>query len=100
LQMGSRSWLKIKKRLRRLLELNEDYVIYQNMAEPDLWTGQDFLQLLRKARIQVRGKLIRGEIPATAWTIGTVTTPLTKVIHDMLKSSNNYYADMMIRNLA
>src|SRR5262249_35809087 len=29
LPAGSRSWLKTKKRLRRLLELNEDYVIYQ-----------------------------------------------------------------------
>lgn len=100
IQAGSRSWLKMKKRLRRLLELNEDYVIYQNMAEPDLWTGQDFLQLLRKARIQVTGQVIRGKVPTAASTIGTVTTPLTKVIHDMLKSSNNYYADMMIRNLA
>ena len=97
---GSRSWLTMKKRLRRLLELNEDYVIYQNMVEPDLWTGQDFVQLLRKAKIQVTGRVGRGAIPSKARVIGTVTTPLTKVIHDMLKSSNNYYADMTIRNLA
>lgn len=100
LQPGSRSWLRMKKRLRRLLQLNEDFVIYQNMAEPDLWTGQDFVQLLRHARIHVRGSVQRGEIPPEARVIGTVSTPLTGVIRDMLKSSNNYYADMMIRNLA
>jgi D-alanyl-D-alanine carboxypeptidase/D-alanyl-D-alanine-endopeptidase (penicillin-binding protein 4) len=100
LQPGSRSWLKMKKRLRRLLELNEDYVIYQNMAEPDLWTGQDFMQMLRHARIYVKGTVLRGQIPAEARVIGTVHTHLTEVIRNMLKSSNNYYADMMIRNLA
>jgi D-alanyl-D-alanine carboxypeptidase/D-alanyl-D-alanine-endopeptidase (penicillin-binding protein 4) len=100
LQPGSRSWLRMKKKLRRLLELNEDYVIYQNMVEPDLWTGQDFLQLLSHARIYVKGTVLRGEIPAEARVIGTVNTPLTGVIRNMLKSSNNYYADMMIRNLA
>jgi D-alanyl-D-alanine carboxypeptidase/D-alanyl-D-alanine-endopeptidase (penicillin-binding protein 4) len=96
----SRSWLRAKKRLRRLLDLNDDYVIYQNMVEPDLWTGLDFLQLLKRSRISVTGKVIRGKIPDDARVIGSVTTPLTTVIHDMLKSSNNYYADMMIRNLA
>lgn len=100
LQPGSRSWLKTKKRLRRLLELNEDYVIYQNMAEPDLWTGQDLALLLRKAGIHLTGKVVRGDVPDKARIIETVTTPLAKVIHDMLKSSNNYYADMLIRNLA
>jgi len=96
----SRSWLKAKKRLRRLLDLNDDYVIYQNMVEPDLWTGLDFLQLLKKAGISVSGKVKRGSIPDEAQVMGRVLTPLTKVIHDMLKSSNNFYADMMIRNLA
>jgi D-alanyl-D-alanine carboxypeptidase/D-alanyl-D-alanine-endopeptidase (penicillin-binding protein 4) len=96
----TKSWLRAKQRLRRLLDLNDDYVIYQNMVEPDLWTGLDFRQLLKKARISVTGKVIRGRVPDDARVIGSVTTPLTKVIHDMLKSSNNYYADMMIRNLA
>jgi len=100
IQAGSKAWIKMKKRLRRLLELNEDYVIYQNMAEPDLWTGQDFVLLLNKAGIRITGKLMRGKIPAAASTVATVSTQLTKVIHDMLKSSNNFYADMMIRNLA
>jgi len=100
LQAGSRSWLKTKKRLRRLLELNEDYVIYQNMVEPDLWTAQDLVLLLRKSKIQITGKIVRGDVPDNTRIIETVTTPLVKVIHDMLKSSNNYYADMLIRNLA
>jgi len=96
----SRSWLRAKKRLRRLLDLNDDYVIYQNMVEPDLWTGLDFLQLLKRAGISVVGKVRRGSIPDNAIVLGSVRTPLTRVIYDMLKSSNNYYADMMIRNLA
>ncbi|PWT89414.1 MAG: D-alanyl-D-alanine carboxypeptidase/D-alanyl-D-alanine-endopeptidase [Acidobacteria bacterium] len=97
---GSRNWLRAKRRLRRLLELNENYVIYQNMTEPDLWTGQDFALMLHHAKIHVSGKVVRGAIPEGAWSVGSVSTPLTKVIHDMLKSSNNFYADMLIRDLA
>jgi serine-type D-Ala-D-Ala carboxypeptidase/endopeptidase (penicillin-binding protein 4) len=96
----SRSWLRTKSRLRRLLDLNDDYVIYQNMMEPDLWTGLDFLQMLKKSGVTLRGRVIRGHVPATATVLSTFSTPLTDVIHDMLKSSNNFYADMLIRNLA
>lgn len=100
LQPGTRAWLRTKGRLRRLIALNEDYVVYQNMVQPDLWTGQDFVLMLRRARIRVTGKLMRGKAPEEASVMETVSTPLIKVIHDMLKSSNNFYADMMIRNLA
>lgn len=99
-QPGSRSWKSAKKRLRRLIALNEDYVVYQNMVQPDLWTGQDFLLLLRKSKIRVTGRVVRGNVPEGASEIGVLNTPLTLVIHDMLKSSNNFYADMLIRNFA
>jgi serine-type D-Ala-D-Ala carboxypeptidase/endopeptidase (penicillin-binding protein 4) len=96
----SRQWLKAERRLRRLLYLNDGYVTYQNMTQPDLWTGQRFLNLLKRAGIRVKGKVVRGEVPSEAFVLSTVSNPITKVIHDMLKSSNNFYADMMIRNLA
>jgi serine-type D-Ala-D-Ala carboxypeptidase/endopeptidase (penicillin-binding protein 4) len=96
----SRQWRNAESRLRRLLDLNDTYVIYQNMAQPDLWTGHHFRSLLQKSGIRVNGKVIRGTTPPEAETLATVSNPLTKVIHDMLKSSNNFYADMMIRNLA
>jgi serine-type D-Ala-D-Ala carboxypeptidase/endopeptidase (penicillin-binding protein 4) len=96
----SRQWLKAERRLRRLLDLNDNYVTYQNMAQPDLWTGQHFLHLLKRSGIRVKGKVIRGNVPSQAQVLATVSNPITKVIHDMMKSSNNFYADMMIRNLA
>jgi serine-type D-Ala-D-Ala carboxypeptidase/endopeptidase (penicillin-binding protein 4) len=96
----SRNWLKAERRVRRLLDLNDKFVIYQNMNQPDLWTGQHLAQLLRKHGIRVTGKVRRGRVPDSATVLHTVSNPLTKVIHEMLKSSNNYYADMMIRNLA
>ena len=96
----SRQWRKAESRLRRLLDLNDRYVIYQNMAQPDLWTGHHFLSLLKKAGIKVKGNVIRGTVPESAVLLATVSNPLTKVIHEMLKSSNNFYADIMIRNLA
>ncbi|HEY7159874.1 MAG TPA: D-alanyl-D-alanine carboxypeptidase [Acidobacteriota bacterium] len=99
-QPGSRAWNSAKKRLRRLIALNEDYVVYQNMVQPDLWTGQDFWLLLRKSKIRVTGHVIRGNVPEGVSEIAVVNTPLTLVIHNMLKSSNNFYADMLIRNFA
>jgi serine-type D-Ala-D-Ala carboxypeptidase/endopeptidase (penicillin-binding protein 4) len=96
----SRQWRKAESRLRRLLDLNDSYVIYQNMAQPDLWTGHHFRSLLQRSGIRVDGKVIRGSAPVDAEVFGTVSNPLTEVIRDMLKSSNNFYADIMIRNLA
>ena len=96
----SRQWRKSEARLRRLMNSNNRYVIYQNMAQPDLWTGHHFRSLLQRSGIRVTGKVIRGQIPEDAEVYAAVSNPLTKVIHDMLKSSNNFYADMMIRNLA
>lgn len=96
----SRQWRKAEARLRRLLDLNNRYVIYQNMAQPDLWTGHHFVSLLKKSGIKVKGKVIRGTVPENAEVLATVSNPLTRVVHEMLKSSNNFYADMMIRNLA
>ncbi len=96
----SRQWRKAEARLRRFLALNNHYVTYQNMAQPDLWTGHDFVQLLKRSGIRVNGKVKRGIIPDDAQVLATVSNPLTKVIREMLKSSNNFYADMMIRNLA
>ena len=96
----SRQWRKAEARLRRLLDLNDHYVVYQNMAQPDLWTGHHFNSLLKAGGIRVKGKVVRGKVPENAVVLATVSNPLAKVIHEMLKSSNNFYADMMIRNLA
>ena len=96
----SRQWRRAESRLRRLINSNNRYVVYQNMTQPDLWTGHHFRSLIQKSGIRVRGKVIRGNTPQEAEVLATVSNPLTKVIHDMLKASNNFYADMMIRNLA
>ena len=97
---GSRKWRNAERRLRRLLDLNDEFVVYQNMPQPDLWTGEYFSYLLKTNGIRVAGKLKRGIIPEQAEVLGAVSNPLPNVIREMLKSSNNFYADMLIRTLA
>jgi D-alanyl-D-alanine carboxypeptidase/D-alanyl-D-alanine-endopeptidase (penicillin-binding protein 4) len=97
---SSKSWQKMRRNSRRFTEFSGRFVVYQNMAEPNLWTGYEFHRMLRQHGIQLSGKLIRGEVPAKAQLLSEIVSPLTQVVSRMMKSSDNFYADMLVRNLS
>jgi D-alanyl-D-alanine carboxypeptidase/D-alanyl-D-alanine-endopeptidase (penicillin-binding protein 4) len=94
-------WQRMDRSIRAVIESPEkDLVVYRNMIEPNLWTGYKILQNFKQSGINVRGSVQRGSVPASALALAEVTSPLSKVVTEMIKSSDNYYAEMITKNLA
>lgn len=80
---------------------SEEIVIYKNISRPDLWSGAHLLEFLKQRGIIVKGKVITGQTPKDAKSLAfTESKPLSEVITDMAKWSNNYVAEMLVKNLA
>jgi D-alanyl-D-alanine carboxypeptidase/D-alanyl-D-alanine-endopeptidase (penicillin-binding protein 4) len=79
---------------------NRDFAVYLNMNQPDLWTGQKFLSLLKNAGIELSGRVERGRTPSSIELMAEVSSPLSGIVSQMMKASSNYYAEMLARNFA
>ena len=76
-------------------------VIYKSISQPDLWAGYNLVEFLRQRGIAVKGKVKTGVTPAHATSMGfTESHTLATVVADMAKWSNNYVAEMLVKNLA
>lgn len=96
----SPDWQKAERLHRKAINLEGRFVVYQNMIEPSLWTGYQFLQMIRKAGIHLNGKVMRGKTSRSSKVLAEISNPLTKVVSHMMKTSNNFYADMLVRNIS
>jgi serine-type D-Ala-D-Ala carboxypeptidase/endopeptidase (penicillin-binding protein 4) len=85
---------------RKLTNLEGRFVVYQNMIEPDLRTGQQLIQLMQKNGIRLKGSLKRGSVSRSARVLTEIASPSTKIVSHMLKTSNNFYADLLVRDIA
>ena len=91
---------KLQRVQRKLMNLEGRFVVYQNNIEPDLYTGELFLQMLRKSKIELKGEVRRGKVSKSSRVLSEIVTSSDTLVHKMMKSSNNYYADLLVRNLA
>jgi serine-type D-Ala-D-Ala carboxypeptidase/endopeptidase (penicillin-binding protein 4) len=71
-----------------------------SMNEPTLFVCSIFKQLLEQSGVKVRGGIMRGIKPQQATLIAThVSPPLSEVIHILLKPSDNFMAECMLKTL-
>lgn len=83
-----------------LLGENEK-VIYKNVAEPDLWAGKNLAYFLKQRGIRVEGSIETGQLPEKADLLATYESKsLSYILADMNKFSNNFVAEMLVKNLA
>ncbi|MES2856506.1 MAG: D-alanyl-D-alanine carboxypeptidase/D-alanyl-D-alanine-endopeptidase [Bdellovibrionota bacterium] len=76
-------------------------VIYKSISKPDIWSGFNLIEFLRQRGIEVRGTVRSGTLPADAVILATAESePLSRIVADMSKWSNNYVAEMLVKNLA
>lgn len=74
---------------------------YKSIREPALVAGHAAVAFLKQRGIEVRGTVRAGKAPETAKVVATVESkPIQAVVADMLKWSNNYVAEMLVKNLA
>lgn len=80
---------------------HEEVVIYKNITQPDLWSGHHLVEFLKQRGITVKGTVKPGISPATATVLATAESKaLSLIVADMMKFSNNYVAEMLVKNLA
>ncbi|AZZ35828.1 D-alanyl-D-alanine carboxypeptidase/D-alanyl-D-alanine-endopeptidase [Bdellovibrio sp. qaytius] len=74
---------------------------FKNVAEPELWAGDNLKAFLLQRNIEVKGKIKHGKTPSDANKLVTFESKsLSLILADMNKFSNNYVAEMFTKNLA
>lgn len=79
----------------------EEKAIFKSIAEPDMWSGYQLKSFLQQRQIDVTGKILKASVPSQAKLVATSESKsLPEVLADMNKFSNNYVAEMLIKNIA
>lgn len=76
-------------------------VFYKSITEPDQFAGSNLVEFLKQRGISVKGAVRAGVTPVQATVLAVAESkPLRAVVADMAKWSNNYVAEMLVKNLA
>jgi D-alanyl-D-alanine carboxypeptidase/D-alanyl-D-alanine-endopeptidase (penicillin-binding protein 4) len=76
-------------------------VVYKSISNPTLWTASHLKEFLKEREIIVKGVVKEGECEADSKVLASVSSKnLNEITSDMLKFSNNYVAEMLVKNLA
>lgn len=76
-------------------------VVYKSISQPDSWAGYNLVEFLRQRGIAVKGKVKSGATPSSALLLASRDShALSSIVSDMAKWSNNYVAEMLVKNLA
>jgi D-alanyl-D-alanine carboxypeptidase/D-alanyl-D-alanine-endopeptidase (penicillin-binding protein 4) len=79
----------------------EEVMAYKNITQPDLWSGENLKQELKRQGISVSGRVRRGTAAFGARTLATVQgDTVQEIIVEMNKFSNNFVAEMLAKNLS
>lgn len=77
-----------------------EYSDYRSVENPTLYTLFSVREILRSLDVKISGAIKRGEVPSSAKEIFTFhLRPLSKIIYDMNKHSNNFMAEMVLKSL-
>lgn len=75
--------------------------IYKSIRDPVIWTAQSVKVFFESRGIKIKGSVRPGVAPNKALVLATAESKaLPLIVSDMMKWSNNYVADMLIKNLA
>ncbi len=76
-------------------------IIYKNISDPPLWSGYAFIEFLAQRGIKVGGDVKVGSCPSDFEMVAkSESWPLSSVVADMMKFSNNYVAEMLTKHLS
>jgi len=79
---------------------HKEVLIYRNILYPELWTGWNAIEFLKQRDIKVKGTVRRGRVPKSAKVLAHwESRPLTDYITLMMKYSNNFMVEMLVKNM-
>ena len=77
-----------------------EVVFYKNITQPSLWAGYNLKEFLDQRGILVHGKVLKGKEPKQSIPLSTVKgKTITQIVTDMNKFSNNFIAEMLLKNI-
>ncbi len=78
-----------------------EFEAYRPIGEPALWTGANVREFLRQRGVQVQGTITRGKVPASARVLAdSPSQSIQQIVQAMMKYSNNFMAEMLVRDLS
>lgn len=78
----------------------KEVVVFKNITQPDLWAGYNLKSFLAQRGIQLTGTIKNGVTPEKADVLAeSESKAIEQVVADMNKFSNNYVAEMLMKNL-
>lgn len=76
-------------------------VFYKNIGDVTAWSGNNLIQFLKQRGITVKGQVKSGTAPKDATILAKADSkPLGEMVKDMMKFSNNFVAEMLVKNVA
>ena len=76
---------------------------YKSISQPDLWTAANFVEFLKREKIEIAGKVKLGA-PSTDKQYEVLainkSPSIGELVLSMMKFSNNFIAEMLTKNLA
>lgn len=79
---------------------HEEVVIFKSIVKPDLWAGYNLKGFLEQRGIYVEGVVRSGKAPKNRNTLAEAESkPIEAILADMNKFSNNYVAEMLVKNI-
>ncbi len=80
---------------------HKEILIYRNILNPALWTGYNAVDFLNQRGIKIKGEVKKGITPDMAHLLAQwESPPLTHSLQKMMKYSNNYMTQMLVKNMA
>tara|TARA_B100000749_G_scaffold279661_1_gene273144 strand:+ start:126922 stop:128427 length:1506 start_codon:yes stop_codon:yes gene_type:complete len=80
---------------------SDEKVKYMSVLRPDYWSGFNLISFLKQRGIEVQEKVKLGKVPGKSRVLSDhESKPLSEVVKDMMKFSNNYVAEMLTKNLS
>lgn len=78
-----------------------EMVVYKSISNPALWTASNLKEFLNQRGISLKGNIVEGNCELDSKLLATASSKnLNEMTSDMLKFSNNFVAEMLIKNLA
>lgn len=76
-------------------------VYYKSVSNPALWSGYNLKSFLAQRGVRVEGEIRTGKVPANADLMAqSKSKPLSLIVADLMKFSNNYVAEMLVKYLS
>ena len=74
---------------------------YKNISNPVIWTGWNAIAFLKQRGIEIKGPVTKGQTPHKARVLAKwKSRPLADQIKLMMKYSNNFMVEMLVKNMA